>query len=183
MGCLELNAALACSTVTEPIRQESRRLAGDFPPSCACRTTVLAQILTTQRPNRPSLAALAGLARCKPWSWRGGVGEAGDDLGEARTLALPESSRTNADDRLSLDPLGRVEGGDGIVEGSHVADVCSHSSVTSPPDNLTQLGAIGYDDEVNRPAVSGPRLGRAGDSHQRSSASNHARRPLRDVAA
>ena len=73
MGCLELNAALACSTVTEPIRQESRRLAGDFPPSCACRTTVLAQILTTQRPNRPSLAALAGLARCKPWSWRGGV--------------------------------------------------------------------------------------------------------------
>ena len=29
----------------------------------------------------------------------------------------------NADDRLSLDPLGRVEGGDGIVEGSHVADV------------------------------------------------------------
>jgi hypothetical protein len=25
-------------------------------------------------------------------------------------------SRTNADDRLPLDPLGRVEGGDGIVE-------------------------------------------------------------------
>src|SRR5207248_7121974 len=34
-----------------------------------------------------------------------------------------------------------------------------------------------------RPAVSGPRLGRAGDRHQRSSGSNHARRPLRDVAA
>src|SRR5262249_18635193 len=98
-------------------------------------------------------------------------------------LALPESSRSKADDRLSLDPFGRVEGGDGIVEGSHGADVCPHSSVTSPPDNLTQLGAIGYDDEVNRPAVSGPRLGRAGDSHQRSSGSNHARRPLRDVAA
>jgi len=32
----------------------------------------------------------------------------------------------NADDRLSLDPFGRVEGGDGIVEGSHVADVCPH---------------------------------------------------------
>src|SRR4029453_8824705 len=95
----------------------------------------------------------------------------------------PESSRSNADDRLSLDPFGRVEGGDGIVEGSHGADVCPHSSVTSPPDNLTQLGAIGYDDEVNRPAVSGPRLGRAGDSHQRSSGSNHARAALRDVAA
>jgi hypothetical protein len=23
----------------------------------------------------------------------------------------------NADDRLSLDPLGRVEGGDGVIEG------------------------------------------------------------------
>src|ERR1700740_1035643 len=97
--------------------------------------------------------------------------------------AIPESSRMNADDRLSLDPLGRVEGGDGIVEGSHVADVCPHSSVTSPPDKLVQLGASGYDDEVNRPAISGPRPGGAGDGHQRSSGSNHARRPLRDVAA
>jgi len=31
----------------------------------------------------------------------------------------------NADNRLSLDPLGPVEGGDGIVEGSHLSDVCS----------------------------------------------------------
>ena len=46
-----------------------------------------------------------------------------------------------------------------------------------------QLRAIGYDDEENRPAVSGPRLGRAGDGHQRSSGSNYARGPLRDVAA
>ena len=38
--------------------------------------------------------------------------------------AIPESSRMNADDRLSLNPLGWVEGGDGIVEGSHLADVC-----------------------------------------------------------
>src|SRR5215470_6335183 len=30
-------------------------------------------------------------------------------------------SRTNADDRLPLDPLGRVEGGGGIVEGRDVA--------------------------------------------------------------
>src|SRR5205823_9739040 len=89
----------------------------------------------------------------------------------------------NADDRLSLDPLGRVEGGDGVIEGRDVADVRPHSSVTCPPDNLTQLGAIGYDDEVNRQAVSGPCLGRAGDGHQRSSGANQACGPLRDVAA
>jgi len=32
-------------------------------------------------------------------------------------FALLESSRTNADDRLSFDSPGRVEGGDSIVEG------------------------------------------------------------------
>src|ERR1041384_7968374 len=89
----------------------------------------------------------------------------------------------HADDRLSLDPLGPVEGGNGVIEGRDVADVRPHSSVTCPPDNLTQLGAIGYDDEVDGQAASGPRLGRAGDGHQRSSGANHARRPLRDVAA
>src|SRR5438045_6590612 len=96
--------------------------------------------------------------------------------------AIPESSLTNADDRLSLDPLGRVEGGDGIVEGSHVTDVCPQPTIPGPLDDLTQLGAIGYDDEIDSQAVSGPRLGRAGDGHQRSSCANHARRPLRDVA-
>jgi hypothetical protein len=39
-------------------------------------------------------------------------------------LSNLESSRLNADDRLSLDPVGRVESGEGSVEGSHVADVC-----------------------------------------------------------
>src|SRR5499425_3434103 len=89
----------------------------------------------------------------------------------------------NADDRLSLNPLRWVEGGDGIVEGSHLADVCPQSTIPAPLDDLTQLGAIGYDDEVDSQAVSGPRLGRASDGHQRSSGTNHARRPLRDVAA
>src|SRR5213083_3500880 len=89
----------------------------------------------------------------------------------------------NADDRLSLDPLGRVEGGNRIVEGGHVADVCPQSSVPDPLDELTQLGAIGYDDEVDSQAARGPRLGRAGNGHQRSSGADHARRPLRDVAA
>src|SRR5258708_40177645 len=89
----------------------------------------------------------------------------------------------NADDRLSLDPLGRVEGGNRIVEGSRVADVCSQPTIPQPLDDLTQLGAIGYDDEVDSHAARGPRLGRAGDGHQRSSDANHARRPLRDIAA
>src|SRR6267142_1118814 len=89
----------------------------------------------------------------------------------------------NADDRLSLDPLGRVEGGNRIVEGSHVADVCPQPTNPDPLDELTQLGAIGYDDEVDSQAARGPRLGRAGDGHQRSSGANQARRPLPDVAA
>ena len=89
----------------------------------------------------------------------------------------------NADDRLSLDPLDRVEGGDGVIEGRDVADVRPQSSVPYPLDELTQLGAIGYDDEVDSQAARGPRLGRAGDGHQRSSGANQARRPLPDVAA
>src|SRR5947209_1979848 len=89
----------------------------------------------------------------------------------------------NADDRLSLDPLGPVEGSNRIVEGSHVADVCPQPTNPDPLDELTQLGAIGYDYEVDSQAARGARLGRAGDGHQRSSGANHARRPLPDVAA
>src|SRR5438876_6298500 len=89
----------------------------------------------------------------------------------------------NADDRLSLASLGRVEGGDGIVESRDVADVRPQPTIPHPLDDLTQLGAIGFDDEVDSPAAGGPRLGRAGDGHQRSSGANQTRRPLRDVAA
>src|SRR5579872_3815708 len=89
----------------------------------------------------------------------------------------------NTDDRLSLAWLGRVEGGNRIVEGSHVADTCPQPTNPHPLDELTQLGAIGYDDEVDSQAARGPRLGRAGDGHQRSSGTNQARRPLPDVAA
>ena len=70
--------------------------------------------------------------------------------------AIPHSSRTNADDRLSLDPLGPVEGGNGIVEGSLVADVCPQPTNPEPLDELTQLGAIGFDDEIDGHAASGP---------------------------
>jgi hypothetical protein len=65
----------------------------------------------------------------------------------------------NADDRLSLDPLGRVEGCNRIVEGSYVADVCPQPTMPDPLDDLTQLGAIGYDDEVDSQAARGPHLG------------------------
>src|SRR6266567_6057916 len=89
----------------------------------------------------------------------------------------------NADDRLSLDPLGPVESGNGIVECRHVADACPQTTIPEPLDELTQSGAIGFDDEVDGPTLGGPRLCRASDGHQRTSGPNHARRPLRDLAA
>src|SRR5579871_13313 len=88
----------------------------------------------------------------------------------------------NPDDRLSLDALGPVEGGDCIVEGSHFADVCPQTTIPGSLDDLTQLDGIRYDDEVDSQAASGPRLGWAGNGHQRSSGANQARRSLRDVA-
>src|SRR6266487_6515620 len=92
-------------------------------------------------------------------------------------------SRTNADDCLPVDPFGRIEGGDGVVEGRDVADVRPQPSIAHPLDDLTQLGAIGQDNKVNRQAVGGPRLGRPGDGHQCSSGSNQACGPHPDVAA
>jgi hypothetical protein len=74
-------------------------------------------------------------------------------------------SRTNADDRLPLASLGRVEGRDGVFEGRDVADVRPQSSVPHPLDDLTQLGAIGHEDEVDCQAVVGPGLGRSGDGY------------------
>src|SRR3984893_13084207 len=104
-------------------------------------------------------------------------------LGQSGHQALVRRSGTNADDRLSLAALGRVQGGDGIVEGRDVADVRPQSSVSHPLDDLTQLGTIGLDDEVDGEAVGGPCLGRRDDGHQRSSGSNQACGPLPDVAA
>src|SRR5881394_493575 len=92
-------------------------------------------------------------------------------------------SRTNADDRLPLASLGPVEGGDSVVEGRDVADVRPQSSITHPLDDLTQFGAIGHENKVDRQAVGGPRLGRPGDGHQCSSGPDHACGPLPDVAA
>src|SRR3954451_5312446 len=89
----------------------------------------------------------------------------------------------NADNCLPLASLGPIEGGDGIVESRDVADIRPQSSVPYPLDELTQLGAIGYDDEVDSQAARGPCLGGAGDGHQRPSGSNKACGPLRDLAA
>src|SRR2546429_4733959 len=92
-------------------------------------------------------------------------------------------SRTNADDRLPLASLGPVEGGDGIVEGRDGADVRPQSSVPHPLDDLTQLGAIGHENKVDRQAIGRPRLGWPGDGHKCSSGSDQACGPLPDVAA
>src|SRR5262249_45148489 len=89
----------------------------------------------------------------------------------------------NANDCLPLTSPGRVEGGDGVVENRDVADVRPQSSVPYPLDDLTQLGTIGLDNEVDRHTVGGPRLGRPDDGHQCSSGSNQACGPLPDVAA
>jgi hypothetical protein len=73
-----------------------------------------------------------------------------------------------------------------LADGFHSsigADVCPQSSVPHPLDNFTQLGTIGLDNEVDRRAVGGPRLGWPADGHQRSSGSNQARGLLPDVAA
>ena len=49
------------------------------------------------------------------------------------------------------------------MEGRDVADVRPQSSAPHPLDDLTQLGTIGLDNEVDRQAVGGPRLGRPDD--------------------
>src|SRR5215218_8098992 len=103
--------------------------------------------------------------------------------GVLQVLGCAESLRANADDRFSLDPLGRIQGGDGIVEGCDDADVRPQPSVTHPPDDLTQLCAIGLDNEVDRQAVRGPGSDRPNDRDQCSSGSNQSRGPLLDVAA
>src|SRR6516225_3911144 len=91
---------------------------------------------------------------------------------EDRTARPLRVLRTNADDRLPVASLGRVEGGDGFVEGSHGADVCPQPTSPAPLEELPQSPGIGYDDEVDSQATRGPSLGWAGNGHQRSSGAN-----------
>src|SRR5437868_3128943 len=88
----------------------------------------------------------------------------------------------NADDRLPRPSFGRVERGDGIVEGGDAADVRAQPSIPDSLNDLAQLGAIGFDDEIDRQAVGRPRLDRSDDGDERSSGSDQARGPLPDVA-
>src|SRR4051812_11186351 len=100
---------------------------------------------------------------------------------ETRPTAAPQMRRGktvptgNADDRLPRASRGRVEGGDGLVEGREGADVGPQASVPHPLDDLAQLVTVGLDDEVDRPTVGGPPLARPDDGHQGSSGSNRAR--------
>lgn len=83
-----------------------------------------------------------------------------------------EVLRTNVDDGLPLASSGRVKNGDGLVQGRDGSDVRAQSSVSRPLDDLTQLGTIRFDDEIDCKTVSRPCLDRAGDAYQRSSGSN-----------
>jgi hypothetical protein len=82
----------------------------------------------------------------------GGDGRAIDVLlalrGRSRAQVC-QVSRANADDRLSHKPLGGVEGCDGIVEGCGGSDVRAQPSVPHPLHDLTQLSAIGLDNEIH----------------------------------
>src|SRR5262249_12085854 len=83
-----------------------------------------------------------------------GPGEIGDgDPGAAERRGVAESSRANADDRRPVASLGRVEGGDGLVEGRDVANVGPQSPVSHSLDDLAQLGAAGPATGGNRPAA------------------------------
>src|SRR5439155_27132101 len=134
----------------------------------------------------------APLSRCAEARIRGGpigphrprhAADADPYGGRAGPLALPESSRANADDRLPIESLARVEGGAGIVEGRDDADVGPQPPVPYALDDLAQLGTIGLDDEVDCQAAGGPRLGRPYDGHQGSSGPDQACGPLLDVSA
>lgn len=51
---------------------------------------------------------------------------------------------------FQLEPLARVEGRDGAVEAGPLPMIVGKSAVPHSSDDLTQLGAIGHNDEVNR---------------------------------
>src|SRR5262245_10645444 len=71
-----------------------------------------------------------------------------------------------ADDRFARASLGRIQGRGGIVEGCDIADIRPQPSVPHPLDDFDELSAVGLDDEIDRQAVSGPRLDRSDDRHQ-----------------
>src|SRR6476660_5453207 len=101
-------------------------------------------------PEIPARSMLPTFDSAQARIWSAGRTECRSVL---RPLTSACRSRMNADDRLPVDPLGRIEGGDGVVEGRDVADVRPQPSVTHPPDDFTQLDTIGLDNEVDRQTV------------------------------
>jgi hypothetical protein len=95
----------------------------------------------------PSSRDLSRRRRCSSWRGSRSFGAFGcfvaaasvRIIGRARvpgSTGLSESLRANADDRLPVASLGRVERGDRIVEGRDVADVGPQSSVPHSLDDL-----------------------------------------------
>src|SRR4051794_12067888 len=100
------------------------------------------------------------------WSWSalshiGGGARRGIDvllaLRDRSRAQVCQVSRANADDRLSLWPLRGVERCDGIVEGCSGSNVRAQTSVPHPLHDLTQLVAIGLENEIDCQAVCGAR--------------------------
>jgi hypothetical protein len=77
-------------------------------------------------------------------------------------------SRAYADDGLSLASLGPVQVGDGIIEGRRCR-CWSAFDRPAPANDLSRLGTIGLDDELDGQAVGGPCLRGAGDGDQNAS--------------
>src|ERR1043165_7597134 len=95
---------------------------------------------------------------------------------------LAEHSRTNADNRLSRVSIGRVEGGDGIIQGGDFADIRPQSSIPDSLSYLRKLDSISLDDEVNHQAILRSNIRWSDDCHKRSSGPDQRCGPLLDVA-
>src|SRR3954452_14631234 len=174
------NPLNARSTRLEKSQTSTRTTRGATPASRASRHPIRDLL-------DPAHRGLVDTSLWKPHAWPGSS-VAGEFHQHPPLLRCcpPESSEhsgSNADDRLSLEPLGGVEGCNGFVEGCGGSDVGAQPSVPHPLRDLTQLGAIGLDDEIHCQAVSRAGLDGADDGHQRSSSLDQGRGALLDVAA
>ena len=98
-------------------------------------------------------------------------------------LPFPWISWTNADDRLPGVALGGVKGSDGVSKGRDLADVCPQPPVPHQLDDLTQVSAVGFNNEIHRLTVCGPSLGRSDNGYQCTPCSYQGCGPPLDVAS
>jgi hypothetical protein len=101
-----------------------------------------------RRSGRLGCSGRVGADRSNVWIWDFSSTLSNADLAPGDRVV--ESLWTNADDRLALDRLCGVESSDGVIEGRDLADVRPHSSIPHSLGDLTQLGAVGHDNEVDR---------------------------------